>query len=92
MKIDFTTFVITGPSTSTVSAGRRRYGHTVPFSTFWLDTTAAAADPAGFDEYGITTNCLADTFSASSGNPANKPPELCGTNSGSHSNDFLNHS
>lgn len=52
----------------------------------WDSTAAAAADnfPISRTEYSITTNCLADTFSASSPNPSNKAPEICGTNTGHH--------
>lgn len=90
MKIDFTTFVITGPSTTTLSnGGFMVHGNIIGYQALNYDGTVPAigtADnyPSSRTEYALSSNCLADTFTASSSNPANKPPELCGTNTGFH--------
>lgn len=71
LRLDFDSFVISGPSTSTTSVAKRRKnsgditvnGLTVPVTPF--------------------TQCLTDTFSVSNPNGAT-PPVICGTNSGQH--------
>ena len=33
----------------------------------------------------LATNCQTDSFSAQAASPSSSPPEVCGSNSGSHS-------
>jgi len=66
--LDFNTFVIAGPSTST---------YTVGFESGGSNTVAAGAP------YTLVTQCLTDTFSMT-GVPGGTPPTICGTNTGYH--------
>lgn len=76
LRIDFKTFVITGPSTSSLSEISHVFG-SIP--------SGGAADPAATTMSGSwRTNCLVDTFSVSSKNVANSPPVVCGTLSAAH--------
>jgi len=68
--LDFSTFVITGPSTNTLSTAKQFGG-----SQMMGDAAGALASPA--------TNCLTDTFSVT-GSPGGNPPTICGTNTGYH--------
>lgn len=72
LRLDFLTFIITGPSTQTISEVNMQFSAPL-ISAEPLNTGSA-----------WTTNCLTDTFSVSSPNFANKPPVLCGINSGMH--------
>jgi len=71
LRLDFTTFVITGPSTNTLSTAKQFGG-----SQMMGDAAGVLASPA--------TNCLTDTFSVT-GSPGGNPPTICGTNTGYHS-------
>jgi hypothetical protein len=68
--MDFNTFVIAGPTTSTYTVGFESGG----------STTVAAGAP-----YTDVTQCLTDTFSVTGGS-GSTPPVICGTNTGYHSN------
>jgi len=74
LRLDFTTFVITGPSTLTVHTGRRRLGQ---------------PSEAHFDNYALeginyATNCFTDAFYTQGASPSTNPPLICGTNTGHH--------
>lgn len=70
LRLDFTTFAITGPSTHTLTQTRRRLG--VP--------SANIADDAGVSEgTNYQTNCFIDTFSVTGTSPSSTPPTICGT-------------
>lgn len=71
--MDFNTFVIAGPSTSTFTVG---------FETGGSATTAAGVP------YTSQTQCLTDTFTIT-GVPGGTPPVICGTNSGYHGKIFF---
>ncbi len=74
MRLDFETFVITGPTTVTNTVTRRRK-HGGPV-TVDANTSGVAVAELG--------QCRTDTFSV--GNPDGpQPPVICGTNSGEHS-------
>jgi len=81
LRLDFLTFVITGPSTNSLSEiaqGPGAFpGGTI--STIFIAYTTSTANQAAW-----TTNCFTDTFSVSSPNPSTKPPVLCGVNNGYH--------
>merc|ERR1712110_211325 len=70
MRLDFTNFVVTGPSISTVTVGQ---------------STAGVLNGKGIG-YSFQTNCLTDTFSvrSSSGGGRYSPPTICGTNTNEH--------
>ena len=68
--MDFNTFVISGPSTLTLSLGWEVGGN-----------VATAAGQA----FNLATSCQTDTFSVT-GVPGAVPPVICGTNSGYHGN------
>ncbi len=71
LRLDFTNFQITGPSTSTVVNAQILNGQ---------PTTTAAAGVAAT----TATRCLTDTFSVT--NPNGKSPStICGKNTGQHS-------
>ncbi len=70
LRLDFNTFNIAGPSTSTVVIGKALNGQ---------PATVANAVP-----FSSSTRCLTDTFTVTvPGGPA--PPEICGLNTGEHS-------
>ncbi len=69
LRLDFTTFVITGPQTSSQSAFKTKTGELTAANTGLIQSLAS--------------QCLTDTFSVSSGGIT--PPVICGTNSGEHS-------
>merc|ERR1711993_191591 len=75
LRLDLTTFVITGPSSYTVVAVRRRFGQVMG------DEEDVAYDRSGSS---LATNCQTDSFSAQAASPSSSPPEVCGSNSGSH--------
>jgi len=68
LRLDLNTFVITGPTTMTVSAGKSFGGS--PIGT-------------GGPEYNSASNCFTDQFSMTGVSGA-LPPVMCGTNSGYH--------
>jgi hypothetical protein len=72
--LDFTTFVITGPSTYTAVQIRRNLGA----------ITGATND--AYVEMGssLATNCLLDHFSAQGASPSSSPPIVCGTLTSTH--------
>jgi len=68
LRLDFSTFVIAGPSTNTLSTAKELGGSQI-------NVAGAVVSPA--------TNCLTDTFSVT-GNAGGNPPVICGTNTGYH--------
>jgi len=71
MRLDFTQFVITGPSTSTTLAG------------FQLNGRVSSMGKG--DGYALQTQCLTDTFTVRGQSTGqNNPPLICGTNTGEH--------
>jgi len=74
--LDLNTFVITGPSTVTLSAGLEVGG---------------SLSTAGGVPYALATQCQTDTFSMT-GVPGGTPPVICGTNSGYHSEQMKSYS
>jgi len=75
LRIDFTNFVISGPSTISLNQVRRMFGHPVQDLT---DTTYAVTGSS------MATGCLTDTFYMTSASPSTGPPSLCGTATGEH--------
>jgi len=75
IRLDFTTFTITGPSTLTTATLSRLRG--APYGT-WEEIALAA--------YGANdaTNCLLDSFTATGPSPSSTPPVICGVNTGFH--------
>lgn len=72
LRLDFSSFVITGPSTATVSTVKLFSG--LPSNSVGGAGVSAAE----------ATQCLTDTFSVT--NPGgNSPPQICGTNTNQHS-------
>ncbi|XP_059087694.1 uncharacterized protein LOC131884073 isoform X2 [Tigriopus californicus] len=69
LRLDFNSFVITGPSTSTVSTSKTLNGQQVG-STVGVASTQA-------------TQCLTDSFSVTNPNGVS-PSVICGTNTGEH--------
>ncbi|TRY67506.1 hypothetical protein TCAL_11774 [Tigriopus californicus] len=68
LRLDFDSFVISGPSTS---------------ATSYAKTVAGSVSAGATNEIATKTQCLTDLFSVTSpGNPA--PPSICGSNSGEH--------
>merc|ERR1711953_394392 len=78
LRLDFTTFVITGPNTISLFMGTARYG-----SMYYVDYLDNAI--AGL-RGGITysTNCMYDEFMANGPSASSNPPAICGTNTGMH--------
>jgi hypothetical protein len=76
MRLDFTSFTITGPSTLTVPAFNRRAG--TPYGR--------KEQNADLTDYGVstTTNCLYDIFYMQGASPSTNPPAICGENAGFH--------
>merc|ERR1712110_805522 len=72
IRLDLTTFVITGPSTRITLELNRRYGQVQGSRTVeYLGSTHA-------------TNCQADSFSVQGASPSTNPPLVCGTLTGQH--------
>jgi hypothetical protein len=74
LRLDFTTFVISGPSTWTIQQGRRHLGQ---------------PSEAQFDAYTLegiswTTNCFTDAFYTQGASPSSNPPVICGVITGEH--------
>jgi len=76
LRLDFTTFVITGPNTLSIVTNRRKFG--TPGAADLTDTGHVMTGGA------YTTNCLYDSFAAQGASPSSAPPEVCGTLTGSH--------
>lgn len=75
LRLDFTTFVITGPNTLIAPTVRRRFGA----------VTQDGSDQAyalGGSSY--TSNCMIDSFYTTSASPSTNPPSVCGTLSAEH--------
>jgi len=68
LRMDFSSFQITGPATVTDVIGKETDGKII----------GAGKNAA------ITTACLTDTFSVTGGTGINTPPRICGTNTGEH--------
>lgn len=69
LRLDFSSFIITGPSTSTISVAK-----TIGGQVAGADAGKLVAE---------ATQCLTDTFSVT--NPSGlTPPSICGTNTGEH--------
>lgn len=70
LRLDFTTFAITGPNTLSVVQGRRRLG-----------TPGFNQPDTDFAQEGIafTSNCLIDAFYAQGPSVSTNPPVVCGT-------------
>lgn len=77
LRLDFTTFLITGPNTISSPTARRRLGQPYPHNE---DPIAAN----GLQGDAFTTNCLVDNFYATSPSPSSTPPSVCGTLTGQH--------
>ena len=74
LRLDFLTFVITGPETSaaTTAEQARTVGNDLNI------------DAAGTNSVTLASRCLTDVFSVSNpGGPS--PPAICGTNTDAHS-------
>merc|ERR550539_803706 len=77
LRLDFTTFVITGPNTiSALIATKRKFG--TPGAADLTDTAHKMTGSS------YTTNCLYDSFTAQGASPSSAPPEVCGTLTGTH--------
>ena len=66
--MDFNTFVITGPSTVTLTVN--------------YETGGSISNAAG-KQFSAATTCQTDTFTVT-GEAGGTPPVICGTNSGYH--------
>jgi len=73
LRLDFTGFVITGPSSYTLMQVNKRFG-------------MAASQATGTEYLGssLATNCMTDTFHAQGASPSATPPVVCGTLTGTH--------
>jgi len=76
IRLDFTTFVITGPNTQTTFQNLRRFGQGA-----YADLTDTAGVRGGVS---WATNCMYDVFTASGPSASSNAPEVCGTLTGSH--------
>jgi hypothetical protein len=74
LRLDFTTFVITGPSTLTILQVRRKMGQV------WGEVDDAYV----FAGSNYATNCQLDHFTIQGASPSTTPPMVCGTLSTSH--------
>ena len=70
LRLDFDSFSITGPSTSTTTSAKLKILNGI------TDGAGAAVTTA--------SQCLTDSFSVTSSN-GNSPPTICGNNAGKHS-------
>jgi len=75
IRLDFTSFTITGPSTVTTVQLNRKLGS--PASV--MEDTAGAAYGAN-----LATNCQSDAFYVTSASPSSAPPTICGVNTDFH--------
>merc|ERR1712038_852650 len=78
LRLDFTSFTITGPNSITFPTVRRRVGMPAPMVA---DTLAEDETLAGSL---WTSNCLVGNFYATSASPSSTPPAICGVNTGQH--------
>lgn len=76
LRLDFTTFVITGPNTLSTASGRRRFGQ----PTEWHGSATAYVN----EGINYATNCLTDGFYIQGASPSSNPPLICGTITGQH--------
>merc|ERR1712141_213540 len=67
LRLDFTTFIISGPSTLSIKTKRTKFGHP---SADLTDTDGA------LQGNGLTTNCQYDTFTAQGASTSSNPPEV----------------
>jgi len=74
LRLDFTTFAITGPSTITIVQGRRRLGQ----------ASINLPDTLVQEGVSFSTNCFVDAFYAQGPSPSTNPPVICGTNTNQH--------
>lgn len=74
LRLDFTSFVMTGPNTLSIAQGRRRLGQFVENHE----------DAFVMEGVSWTTNCLVDSFYAQGPSPSSNPPVVCGTLTGQH--------
>merc|ERR1712223_696004 len=77
LRLDFTTFTLTGPSTLSVANVRRRFGQG------GFHNPNAAGD-ASLEGSTYTGACLVDNFYVTSSSPSTTPPSVCGNNAGQH--------
>jgi len=75
IRLDFTTFVITGPSTISAPHMRRTFGH---------PSQNLADDIYHLSGSSNTGGCLTDTFYMKSASASTNAPSLCGTATGEH--------
>jgi hypothetical protein len=75
IRLDFTSFTITGPSTLTAAQFSRKLGRVI--------ANHEDVDLSEFGDNGAT-NCLLDTFHVTSASPSSAPPMICGVNTGYH--------
>ena len=78
LRLDFDSFVISGPSTATASVAKRL-----------ANSPVVAPVAVGTVSVAESTRCLTDRFSVTSGDGLT-PPTICGTNTGEHSKFFEN--
>jgi len=74
LRLDFTTFVITGPSVVSTGQVRRRLG--TPVGNLIDDYTKSGSSYA--------TNCMLDVFTTTSASVSTNAPAVCGTLTGEH--------
>lgn len=72
IRLDFTTFVITGPNAQTSIQVHRLMGQVAGSSLAEMTGSTMAG------------NCLLDTFFVQGASPSSNPPEVCGTMTGQH--------
>jgi len=75
LRLDFTKFEITGPSTVSVAQVRRQLGH--PTQNL-ADATYATGGSS------MATSCLVDSFYMKGASTSSNPPAICGTATGEH--------
>jgi len=74
LRLDFTTFAITGPNSNTYVQVRRKVGQPyIDDADLWIKQGSSFA-----------TNCLTDVFHAQGASPSASPPGVCGTLTGEH--------
>ena len=77
IRLDFSTFVITGPSSRTAMTVSRLFGNVAGSIT----SEIAGATRAG--------NCLTDSFSVQGASASTNPPVVCGTLTGQHGKEIV---
>jgi len=78
LRLDFTTFTLTGPNTVTHATMNRRVGQPAP------NNVAGQAAANGLQGSAWTSNCMVDNFYATSASYSTTPPAICGVNTGQH--------